>query len=270
MKRTIPNFQEIQKRHSRRRLIIKFSIFVAFFGLLTFGAIRIIFYSSLFKFNNLVVRNLEDSSKQESLLSFLKARIETGPFLKRALGFNSFLAWPNQISGQEVAFLVGIKRLEIEKSYRDRALTVSAIEQEPFGVWCLSKTFPPKCFWFNDQGFAFKEAPVTSGNLIYTISDFYQDGLEINSRVLPEEFRANLISVLRILSLLELDSREIIVRDLTLQEIEIVSVGGPKIYFSLRHNAKSYLGPLKSLIADPKFSKLEYVDLRVENRVYYQ
>ncbi|MBI3588800.1 MAG: hypothetical protein HY093_00055 [Candidatus Liptonbacteria bacterium] len=262
------NFPEIQKRRRRRKFFFKSGFGLLLFGLAIFGVIRVVFYSPIFKFDH-VVLSASDPEK-EKILSLLEKKITQGSFLTRALGFKNFLAWPSQIQSQELAALPELESLTIEKNYQEKTVTITPVERQPSGIWCLEKNVPAECFWFNDQGLIFRESLAVSGNLIRVVSDYYQEHLVVGNQVLPDAFLSNFLSIFHVLTESDFSILEIALKDLSQEEIEVKTSAGPKIYFSLRHPADHYLAALKSLTQNPKFNRLEYVDFRIENRVYYK
>ncbi len=146
------------------------------------------------------------------------------------------------------------------------------------------------CWWFDSSGVVFKKAISAEGNLITSLSDYSQKDIGLNSKILPDEFIPNIFSIFRAVSASGLSVKEMRLNDLTLQEIEVdtydglpadlpagsllkagaLSKAGPKIYFSLRFPADSVPEVIKSLKEKTTFGSLQYVDFRVENRVYYR
>ncbi len=81
---------------------------------------------------------------------------------------------------------------------------------------------------------------------------------------------SNMLSILNVVSKAELNVKKININRLEFMEAEVELYNGPKILFSLRRGADNYLEVLRSLAQKRGFSNLGYIDLRVENRVYYQ
>lgn len=269
MKNPRGSFDEIQKRRRRKKAILKLALTLVLVGLAVFGAVKVVFYSSLFKFDNLIVNTKNDEDKTK-IIQLLKEKIPQNSFLARWLGFNHFLAWPGSMTGSVLDSLPNIEALKIGKNYSDHALVIDVLDRKYFAIWCLKKNSPEECFWFDEKGTIFKESPSAAGTLVKVVFDYSQDSLGIGSAVIPEPFLSNLLSVMETVSTSGLSVYRIALNDLKLEEIEIFTLKGPKIYFSLRHPAENYLNVLKSLIANPSFDRLLYIDFRVLNRVFYQ
>ncbi|MDP3948491.1 MAG: FtsQ-type POTRA domain-containing protein [bacterium] len=146
------------------------------------------------------------------------------------------------------------------------------------------------CWWFDSSGVIFRKAISVEGNLIASLSDYSQKNIGLNSKILPDEFIPNIFSIFRAVSASGLSVKEMRLNDLALQEIEVdtynglpadlsakalasveaLAKAGPKIYFSLRFTADNVPEVIKSLKEKTTFGSLQYVDFRVENRVYYK
>jgi len=146
------------------------------------------------------------------------------------------------------------------------------------------------CWWFDSSGVIFRKAISVEGNLITSLNDYSQKNIGLNSKILPDEFIPNIFSIFRAVSASGLSVKETRLNDLALQEIEVdtynglpadlsaialataeaLAKAGPKIYFSLRFSADNVPEVIKSLKEKTTFGSLQYVDFRVENRVYYK
>ena len=76
-----------------------------------------------------------------------------------------------------------------------------------------------------------------------------------------------MIKIFEILEKSGLKIKSLKLEDIALQEI--ITDSSPKIYFSLRIEPNFALAALQSL-ENIGFEKMEYIDLRVENRAYYK
>ena len=214
-------------------------------------------------------------------------------FLDNVLGWNNMLVWPGNLSPGQMGLIPQLAGVTVDKDYFSRTITVNVMERSPFGIWC----FLPKgesialasstdagtvatssidsmdggsCYWFDDAGVLFEKATNTEGNLIVIVHDHSQNSRGLGQKVLPDAFAENFISVVDVLHASNISIQEIDLNDLSLEEVDAITSNGPEIYFSLRFPANDYLGVLQSLVSQSGFSKLQYVDCRTEDRVYYK
>lgn len=143
-----------------------------------------------------------------------------------------------------------------------RSIIIKTMEKENFALWCFREE---KCWWFDGSGTAFLEGPVSEGELIPKI--IAPSPVSIGERVLDADYFSRVKEVFEFLR--EIGYR----RTLYLQPIEFAEVetrekGKPSIYFSLRHNPLFALKAVQGL--QGKFPRIQYIDLRAYNRVFYK
>lgn len=127
-----------------------------------------------------------------------------------------------------------------------------------------------RCWWFDSEGVLFRQAPAAEGGTIRVVRDESGRSLTIGARVLPASLLANLSSVFTSLVEAGVPLGEVRLTDLELQEVSVHPPKTAKMYFSLRFPASATASALQALRERPGLEKLEYVDFRVENRVYYK
>jgi hypothetical protein len=197
-------------------------------------------------------------------------------------GASSILAWPSgELPARETELIPQLADISVSKSYWGHSIEVSVTERQPFAIWCempkLGADGNPvtneSCFWFDAGGTIFEKAYDTEGSALFAVHDYSQTGLGLTQSILPGSpaaFVANFISILNAVKQAGLTVKEVALKDLSLQEIDVSTYDGPDVYFSLRFPADNDLPVLQSLMAKPDFKKLQYVDFRVQNRAYYQ
>ncbi len=173
-------------------------------------------------------------------------------------------------------------------------MDVTVTERQPFAIWCEMPHYAARvdaagvgnatstagdlgnpitneeCFWFDASGTLFEKAYDTEGSALFAVHDYSQAGLGLTQQILPNIFITNFMSILDVVKQSGLTVKEIALKDLNLQEIDVATYEGPDVYFSLRFSAANDLPVLTNLMAKPGFAKLQYVDFRVENRAYYK
>ncbi|MFA6354137.1 MAG: hypothetical protein WCX12_00410 [Candidatus Paceibacterota bacterium] len=294
-KEIAPYLSSLKKQKTQRRLFIRLSIVLVCTGLVLIGSMWLVVNFPFFHFKEIKV-NLSDNLDKSQILSAVQSQVILDSYVRKILGPSHFFIWPNSITGANLK-IPQISKVNIEKKYFSRALILDVVERKPTGVWCeksslsnriekadnstptLSEDNPDelitldeiasaRCFFFDSAGIIFMKTATTGGNLVKVVSDYSKRILTLNSKILPDRFLPNLFSVFSVIDEAKLNVEEIILRDLTLQEITVKINSGPEIYFSLRHPSNSYLLFLKSVIKNQNLSKLKYIDLRVENRAY--
>jgi hypothetical protein len=278
-----PYVSDRKKRRKRRRayffaaagLIVLYAIF--------FGAQWLVLHSPVFRVDHVVVLG-NGSVSSADVIALAEASAFPGhDIFRAALTFDNMLLWPASIPQNELQLIPQLADANISKDFFTHTVTITVTERSPFGIWCFSA--PPgvistssaivagatvPCYWFDNTGTIFERAGETQGGLVYTVYDRAQAPLGLNQKVLPNEFLQNFISIMNVLRASGLGVQNIELNDLTLEEVDVKTANGPMVYFSLQFPADEYLPVIQKLMLQPNFNKLQYVDCRTENRLFYK
>lgn len=249
-----------KKRISKKRRILRIKIYFAFLllALLVFGFYYLLTFSSVFQIKDILITNNKFLTNEEILTS-LKQKVLSTSFGGQA-GFENLLAWP---SGEIKISNPAILNVNIEKEWFKRNIIVQVNERGRFAIWCNSQA--SNCYWIDKEGYVFADAPVTEGSLVFTIFDTSNENLFPGSRVEEDRFVGNLISILENFYKTEFEVKKI-TSDSALKEIHIETVEGPTFIFSTRIDSSKNL----SLIKDLDLKKVEYIDLTVDDKIFYK
>jgi cell division septal protein FtsQ len=264
---------ERQRRKRRRLLKLKIYGGIFLFFILVVGAAYLVVYSSLFQIKNIEVSDNKYVSSEEIVSQFKKTAVGQSK-IANFLTTDNILVWKTDAQSIKNLF-PQIENLKIEKDYFNRQVKITVQEREKFGIWCemeqsattTQESTISNCFWFDKNGVIFSEAPQAEGNLINKIDDFSGRSLKLGESVLAEKFFSNLFKIFEVLEKSDLGIKSLKLERIELQEI--LTESSPKIYFSLRIDPSFTLAAIDSM-KKIGLEKIEYIDLRVENRAYYK
>jgi hypothetical protein len=274
-------FGQIEQEKKRPASKLKIGILAAVFLILVAGAVYLVVYSPVFRIKNIEITGNKEVDKDEIINVFKDIIGRQSKLLTSVLKTNNILLWgDNENLYQEVkSSIPKISEVSLKKDYFNRSIKISIKEREKFGVWCAGEAAATSseqsavkdCFWFDNNGVIFAEAPTVEGNLINKVDDYAGRSLKPGDVVLSEKFFVNLAKIFGVLEKSDMKIKSLKLYDLGLQEVftnpEIVSL--PSVYFSLRFDPKFALPAIESM-KKIGLSKIGYIDLRVENRVYYK
>ncbi len=277
-----------EKKSRKRRVIFKLKIYISFmlFFLLIIGASYLVIHSTIFQVKKIEVSGNRDFGA-DKLIQELKLFFISQSKLASILGPNNILIWKED-TGQFKKSNPLIADLIINKDYPNREVKIEIKEREKFGVWCTTQTntdytrtntdspyksvfsqYESACRWFDKEGIIFAEAPMVDGTLINKVSDFTNRQLVIGDITLEQKLFDNLLKIFEVLEKSGLGRGFLKLENLDFQEIVFSHPFGFKIYFSLRIDPIFTLAGIQSL-KEVGLEKVEYIDFRVENRVYYK
>ena len=247
------------KKRSSLWFKIKIALLLA---VLVGGSIYLVFYSPIFKITavNIAIADF-DSSKLAGLI---------GPDPRG----ENIIFWSPVSQNLEYP---EIKDIKISKNYFKRTIEVSGTVRNKASVWCfesgekepaLRSLGEVGCFWTDETGYIFAEAPNIEGGALTVINDNRSMSLSIGETVLPASMFNNLNLILTTLAELKLPIENIIVEDLSRREFVVNIENGPKMTFSLEASPAFVKPALTSIIKSSAWSRTKTVNLTVEGRVY--
>lgn len=251
-----------EKQLKKRKRLLKFKIYGIFivFCVLIIGILYFIVYSPVL--NNVEIKII---SGEQKVVDDFKIFLLSQSKLALILGSDNIISWTGNVGIEK--FLgenPSIDDLQIKKDYLLRQINFEIKKREKFGIWCVIE-----CWWFDKNGKIFEKAPRIEGEMIYKINDYSNRQLAIGSQIIEENLFENLLKIFEAINKAGLNVKTLYLRDLVLQEVSVESSGLPKIYFSLRFDPSFALSAIEKLKKEGIFKKINYIDFRVENRVYY-
>ena len=222
--------------------------------------IYILFFSPLFKIRSVNVLGNKEVEAEEIRNKFNYQNI--------------FLATENKIKNDLLKKIPKVGDLEIKKNLIKRNIKLIIHERERIGIVCQAEEELIKdCFYIDKQGIVFEQAPQTSGSLVLLIKDYSNREYYLGKEVFEKDLINFILQARENLSLeIGLRSLDFSILSWPAKELKIMTNEGWYIVFDLERDAKSQLLSLKVALEEKIQTRenLEYVDLRIENRIYYK
>lgn len=256
-----------EKRAKWKRRLRGLSLVLGLYGL-TIGTLWLLLISPVPKLKNVFVSGSLKIGQNE-ILDVVRTMVFENSWQRNFLGFDNILAWSTDVRLKSVALLPMVKTVGIERDWLNKTIRIVAEDRKPYGIWCVQGDLP-NCYWFDDEGVIFQKAAIAEGSLIKTVNDYSGRAIGLGSHILPEKFLKIFFQVLEATKNIGVGTKEVRLDSLEKEELSIATYAGTTFYFSLRYPAKNAVDTINTLREKVDFSKLEYVDFRVENRVYYK
>ena len=156
-------------------------------------------------------------------------------------------------------------------SSRDEAKKELPVDRALAAVVCRAG----ECFWLNRDGVSFNKSGRTAGNLVLSFEDKTGRDLKVGERLLDPNVLSELAFIKqRAYSELGLNLKIGEVDDAKLLDFNFITQEGWLLKISTGQNAYKTIEILKQTLAEIKKAAptagLEYIDLRVPNKVYYR
>lgn len=257
----------LRRERREKKSFRKKAIIFLWISLLILVLAYVLLLSPIFKIREIKVSGNRVVSNEEirnSLNSFL--------FKKILVFFNQnnlFLATGSKLRGIIISDFPRILSIEINKNIFEKTIGLEIVERKEAGIFCSGE-----CYYIDKDGVIFEKAPQTSGTLILTIKDNSERELEMGKNAIDKEFMAELINLREdLLNQLGLKVIDFIIETDTLKDLKVDTNEGWYIVFNRGRDLKNQLQAL-TLVLEEKIKEgrknLEYIDLRIENRVYYK
>ena len=142
-------------------------------------------------------------------------------------------------------------------------------ERVPVGLWCVQS-----CYYYDAGGTAFSEVASSSGFLFIAVKDARDREIKLGDEVAPDEWREHIQEIKKILQFGGLQVAEIKIPADSFHEFHVITREGWAIYYdndtNVRRQTNDLLQLFQEKITPEARKKLEYVDLRIDERIYYK
>jgi len=265
------------QNNRKRRSSLKIYFFAGVFFCLLAGLIYIAIWLQHFWIKNI---NIENDMIHVSSLEIgkdVQVKID-GMFWKFIPKKSIFLTSIDQIKNEILDKYSEIKTIEIKKKFPD-TLNIKIEKRKNIGVWCqiepdetatsterIIERKINECFYFDSDGIIFREASLIKGGLVLNV---YGIKKPINLR---DEIMS--LELVEFILFTRQELPEIIDFEIVSFENLIATTNkGYQIYFNPTYSARSQLEALRMVIKKEikqELDSLEYIDLKIEGRVYYK
>lgn len=269
--RVYPKDYRAKEKKSRKRMI--FFILILLF-ILVLG--YFLFFSPIFKVKEIKISGNRAISSEDIYKSLKDLR-----FKKVLIFFNHdniFLLTKSKLRNILIDRFPRILSIQISKDIFKKNINIQITERKEMGIYCqaqnLSEEILGGCYYIDNDGVIFEQAPQTSGTLILVIKDYSGKEIKIRDSVLDKELIAKFIELCDVLSSqFSLKALDFVIGNDAIKGFRLDTNEGWYILFDGSRDLESQIRALQ-LVLEEKIKEarknLEYIDLRIENRVYYK
>ncbi len=196
------------------------------------------------------------------VISEMRGAKVSNPFIKY-LGFTNILFWNDGAVKLKNPI---IESANVVSNFWDRKVTIELSEKKGEVIWCVKDE---KCFWLDERGIALEEAPFSEGQLLPIVYSQGETNVRLGSLPIEEVYFLRVKKILKIISSVGAPLRRLEVYPEVL-EAKAFAIYGPVMIFNLRIDPSFVEAPLRHLYGKAGFSKLNYIDFSIENKVFYK
>lgn len=250
-------------REKRRRFFVIFILSVLAVTTFIIFGIYAVFYAPWLKITEININGLETIDPTKIL--GISESIKNEKFIIDGLrpGTNIMFFGGDELKKRAKKEFPVIKELTVTKEYPHK-ITINVTERHPVGTWCR----PSDCRYFDDSGTLWGKALRSSGSLLLTVDDMRDSD---RTEKIENEYLEPVKKINDGLASINIKLNRIEIPPGKIGDIKIYTVSG---YYLLLNNSSDIPGQLKILgiLLEQKGDnfKPEYIDLRIDGRIYYK
>lgn len=165
-----------------------------------------------------------------------------------------------------------IETANVNKKLFSRNLSIELKEREAVGVYC--KSGAETCFYFDSNNILFKESPRFSGQLFLVVEDSRNREFKLGDSFDDAELIENVFETKRIIDELRIIEYQNFFLPENSFDFWVKTKAGWSVYLDKETDIASQLIALKKFLNEKlspdRGQTLQYIDLRINNRIYYK
>ena len=255
----------------RKRIFLRFFLWLTLVLAVVAGIIYLFFFSKVFYVREVSIANQSFIPNQEIRQAIDDFLAQKKFFVS---GFSSLIfVESGKIQSLITEAFPQAENVVVEKKY-PHTVKVSLDGKIAIGIWCFGEKSSGGCFYFDKNGMAFETSANSDGPLLLRVEDEKSQFEKLGQAVTDKELLVFILSIRPELEKVKIDIKKIIIPSDEDFRVDAETSEGWKIYFSARDDLKSQVNSLNVFLAQKilpeKRGQLQYVDVRIPNRVYYK
>ncbi len=257
----------IKKR--RRTFVLRLLFFIGLVIVIIGILLYLFFFSGLLEIKKVSVNGL-DKIDGDEFNSQLNKRFDSKllglfEYQKNVVFFDG-----DDFRAEILSVFPEIKEITVHKE-PPHTLSIDVEEKETAGIWCFKNDLDPlisDCKYFDKKGNIWGEAAMSSGFLVLNVDD--RRRLEVQKT--DFELLADIVQISERLKEMNIFVRKFIIPDDYFGDFEALTADNYKLLFSTDSDIEEQLDVLEIFLIDKKRDnlKFQYIDLRINGRVYYK
>lgn len=261
----IQKYKEESRLRKRKRLIHKGLATLIIVAIALAGLVYLFFFSKVFEIKTAQISQ-DAPSQLAKLVNDWLDRKALGISRRNNILFVSVVKLTSLITAQ----FPELDSIAVKKT--GHTLAISFELRKPIGVWCL--TAQKKCFNFDRNFIAYAVSGPTSGPLLISVNDNRDKEVKLGSVIDGLVWLRNIETAKDSLTNKGINIAEFSIPAGSFDEFGARATEGWRIMFSNQTNIAEQVNSLadflKQKISTARRSQLEYVDLRIQDRIYYK
>jgi hypothetical protein len=265
----------LKEKRKRRKMRIAFLVFCSLAGLIIFLSYTL-FFSGWFLIKEIKISGYEEISESE-IRDLVDGYLNKKYLLNYIKPFSNILFMSSEAIEHSLREkFPKIGEADVDKHLFGRNLTIEINEREIFGIWCkyIESGENQQCFYFDDSGNMFKPAPKLSSEIFLIIEDGRGRDFKLTDTFDDKELFEKINLARNILDELKFIRYSNFFLPQGSFEFWIKTREGWYVYLDKESDISTQLVSLKKFLeeklSESRRQTLQYIDLRINNRIYYK
>jgi cell division septal protein FtsQ len=261
-------YKDHYKSQERRKIYLRVLFYSGVVAILLCLGIYAFFFANLFDVREIRVQGSD-------IIDHAQISTKVDEFLDQRRFFirrrdNSLLVSTDLISQTLASSFPRIRTISVKRVTR-HALEVTFQERTASGIWC---NYENQCYYFDENGVAYLHAEPSSGYIFTVIEDKRDKRLSLGNTILESQWLSLFPKIKDLLVQNDIHMTRFIIPSNSWDEFDIQTPEGPKILMNATTDTTAQIQALAKLlqkkITPDAFRGLEYIDLRIQDRIYYK
>ena len=250
-------------RKRKRAFLAQSGFFLLLIFIMMVGIVYIFFFSPLFTIRDISISGLSAESKPQALAD-IQSALNQVQLMYLKPNRNILFLNTQKLQDQMLEKLPNIKEVSVTKSYF-HGIEVNFQQRELVAIWCFSDN---ECWYVDQNGEQMSPAPEASGFVFIQIND-----LRERDKIIDKKLFGPILQAVKKMSDIQLPVRAVLIPTDSFTEFRATTSNGYDVIFDIGSNLAQQLEVLRvfwgEMKKDPLFNP-QYIDLRIEGRVYYR
>jgi len=264
-------------KRKKKRMSFKIIIFIGLFFCLLGGLAYFSIWSSVLQINKIEIRSEKEPVyyNNDEIIKIAEEKLRSKIF--RIIPQNTITLAPiNEIKKAIINSFSEIKQVDIFRSLSNMGLVIKIEERESIGIWCKyenststsTKKIINDCFQIDKDGVIYRKSLLVKSSSVLNIYSSRNQSAVVRDLVVPLKI-INFILEAKEKTPISMSNFDFI----SIEDVKGTTSLGWQVYFNPAHSINSQINTLKAVLDEQikeDYKSLEYIDLRIEGRVYYK
>jgi len=276
-------------KRKKKRLSFKIVIFGGLFFCLLAGLIYFSIWSPVLRVNKIEIKSEKEPVYYENneIIKIAEEKLKNKIF--GIIPKNTIILAPiNGIKNAVLDIFPEIKQINISRNLSDFSnigLIVNIEERRSIGIWCKAENRTStstekiinECFQIDKDGVIYRKSLLVKSDSVLNIYSLRNQSAVIRDLVVPLEIINFILEAKEKAKKIKTDNiSSVLISDLyfiSIEDLRGTTSLGWQVYFNPAYSIDSQIKALETILDEQikgDYKSLEYIDLRIEGRVYYK